>query len=69
MYGLYEKVTTKTERAIQELFNTFTLDIICSFKIQMPRSFCSKTSKVAFNGLILLLIIIIKAEKKKTNRS
>ena len=31
----------------------------------MPRSFCSKTSKVAFNGLILLLIIIIKAEKKK----
>lgn len=33
MYGLYEKVTTKTERAIQELFNTFTLDIICSFKI------------------------------------
>lgn len=31
----------------------------------MPRSFCSKTSKVAFNGLTLILIIIIKAEKKK----
>lgn len=32
----------------------------------MPRSFCSKTSKVAFNGLTLILIIIIKAEKKNT---
>ena len=31
MCDLYLKVTTKTERAIQELFNTFTLNIIFSF--------------------------------------
>ena len=31
----------------------------------MPRSFCSRNSKVAFNGLTLILIVIIKAKKKK----
>ena len=31
----------------------------------MPRSFCSRNSKVAFNGLTLILIIITKAEEKK----
>ena len=34
----------------------------------MPRSFCSRNSKVTFNGLTLILIIIIKAEKKKKKK-
>lgn len=35
----------------------------------MPRSFCSRNSKVAFNGLTLILIVIIKAKKKKKKKT